>query len=319
MTKLRKALAGGALGGAIGGLALLNRRLERSGEGVAAPVGGEVRYYRWGGGDLAYAVAGEGEPLLLVHGIYAGASSFEFRKNFGELSRHFRVYALDLLGCGLSERPRRRYEPEDVAAQVEDFTREEIGGPAHLVASSLSAALALPAAVRSPRLFKKLVLICPTGYGSLDRSSGALGDAIQGLFLAPVLGDTLYHAIVSRPGIRYYLENLAYHDPKFVTDDLVDAYHRAGHGPGAKYLPAAFVSGKLNLGVADLWPRVPHRTLLCWGQEAGTPPVSELREFTRHNPRTAPRVFRDAALLPHDERAETFNEEVREFLSAGRS
>jgi hypothetical protein len=33
---------------------------------------------------------------LLVHGVYAGASSFEFRKNFGELSANFRVYALDL-------------------------------------------------------------------------------------------------------------------------------------------------------------------------------------------------------------------------------
>ena len=34
---------------------------------------------------------GEGEPLLLVHGVYAGASSFEFRKNFEELSKSFRV------------------------------------------------------------------------------------------------------------------------------------------------------------------------------------------------------------------------------------
>ena len=95
--------------GALGGLAVLNGRLEKSGGDLSNRLGGELRYYRWRGGDLAYAVAGEGEPLLLVHGIYAGASSFEFRKNFGELSRSFRVYALDLLGCGLSERPRRRY------------------------------------------------------------------------------------------------------------------------------------------------------------------------------------------------------------------
>src|SRR3712207_9314036 len=37
--------------------------------------------------------------------------------------------ALDLLGCGLSERPRRSYGPEDVAAQVADFAREKIGAP----------------------------------------------------------------------------------------------------------------------------------------------------------------------------------------------
>ena len=302
------------IGGIIGGVALYNRRLERVGGQLPNRLGGEVRYYRWRGGDLAYSVAGEGEPLLLVHGVYAGASSFEFRKNFRELSGSFRVYALDLLGCGMSESPSRRYEPEDVASQVEDFMREEVGDAAHLVASSLTAALVMPALVRSPRLFSKLALICPTGYGTLDRPSGRLGDAINGLFLAPVLGDTLYHAIVSRWGIRYYLGSMAYHDADLVTEELVEDYYRISHQPGARYFPAAFVSGKLNLGVADLWPRVPHRTLICWGLEARTAPVGEAQRFVQNNPRSEPRIFKDAALLPHDERAQTFNEELETFL-----
>jgi pimeloyl-ACP methyl ester carboxylesterase len=316
MPKRREALV---VAGALGALAVLNRRLEGGGGELSNRLGGELRYYRWRGGDLAYAVAGEGEPLLLVHGIYAGASSFEFRKNFGELSRSFRVYALDLLGCGLSERPRRRYGPGDVTSQVEDFAREEIGGPAHLVTSSLSGALAIPALVRSPRLFKKVVLVCPTGYGSLERPSGYLGDAIYGFFLAPLIGDALYHMIVSRRGIRYYLGNMAYHDPGFVTEDLVEGYYSVSHQRGARYFPAAFVSGKLNLGVVDYWPRVPHRTMICWGAKARTAPASEVEEFVRRNPRSEPRLFRDSALLPHDERAETFNGEVREFLSGAKA
>ena len=312
--RLRTALAAC---GVVGGLALYNRRLGGSGGDLANRLGGETRYYGWRGGDLAYSVAGEGEPLLMVHGVYAGASSFEFRKNFEELSESFRVYALDLLGCGRSGRPRRRYGPESVTSQVEDFAREEIGGQTHLLASSLSAALVVPAAVRSPRLFKKLVLVCPTGYGTLDRPSGRLGDAVYALFLAPIIGDTLYHALVSRPGIRYYLKNIAYHDRELVTEELVEQYYRASHGPGARYFPAAFVSGKLNSGVADLWPRVPHRTLICWGEEAMTPPASEARRFVGRNPRSEQRLFRDAALLPHDERAETFNTEVKAFLQKG--
>jgi pimeloyl-ACP methyl ester carboxylesterase len=315
VAKLSKALV---VAGAACGLAAVNARLERGGGALSSPLGGETRHFRWRGGDLAYAVAGEGDPLVLVHGIHAGASSFEFRKNFAELSRSFRVYALDLLGCGLSERPRRRYGPEDVAAQVEDFVREEIGARTHLVASSLSGALCVPALVRSPRLFNRVVLVCPTGYGSLNRRSGYLGDAIYGLFLVPVIGDSLYHLIVSRRGIRYYLGRIAYHDGRLVTDELVERYHRVAHQKGARYLPAAFVSGKLNLGLADYWPRVPHPTLVCWGQEARTPPFSEVEEFVRRNPRSEPRVFRNAALLPHDERAETFNGEAREFLKSAR-
>ena len=308
MVRLKAAVAAGA----VGGLWALNRRLER----VPPParLGGEARRFRWKDQTLSYSVAGEGGPLVLVHGVYAGASSLEFRANFEELSRSFRVYALDLLGCGLSQKPGRRYAPEDVTAQIEDFVREEIGAGAHLVASSLCAALVVPAAVRNPKLFDKLVLVCPTGYGTLDRPSGLLGDAVYGLLRTPVLGDGLYHALASRAGIRYYLEKLAYHDPRLVTEQVVEDYYRAGHGPGAKHFPAAFVAGNLNLGISDLWPRVPHKSLVCWGQEAETVPVSDQGNFTRNNPRAEPRLFRDAALLPHVERAETFNEEVRTFL-----
>jgi pimeloyl-ACP methyl ester carboxylesterase len=309
--KLGKALA---LAGAVGGLAALNRRLEESGGPPGEEIEGELHRYRWRGGELAYSVAGEGDPLLLVHGIHAGASSFEFRKNFAELSRSFRVYALDLLGCGRSERPRRNYAPGDVSSQVEDFAREEIGDRTHLVASSLSAALAMPVAVRSPRLFDRLVFICPTGYGSLGRPSGTLGDAVHALFRTPVLGDSLYHALVSRRGIRYYLEHMAYHDPSAVSRDLVESLYRIAHRRGAKHLPAAFVSGKLNQSAADYFPRISHRTMICWGREARTMPVSEVEQFVRRNPRSEPRIFKDAALLPHDERAEAFNEEVTKFL-----
>jgi pimeloyl-ACP methyl ester carboxylesterase len=302
--------------GSVGGLAALNRRLKKVGEPARLPDGEERRYY-WRGWRLAYRVAGEPQapPVLLVHGVYAGASSYEFRKNFLELAEDFRVYALDLLGCGLSERPRRRYEPEDVASQVEDFAREEIGGQTHLISSSLSAALVVPAAVRSPRLFKKLVLICPTGLGgTLDRPSGRLGDTVYNLFRAPILGDALYDAIVSRWGIRYYLGTIAYQDPKAITDELVEDYYRTSHQPGAKYFPAAFVSGKLNLGLEGLWSRVPHKSFVAWGQDARTSPVSQAQQFTRKNPRAELKVFRDAALLPHNERAETFNEEAKRFL-----
>lgn len=326
----RRTVLAGALGGAIAGLALLNRRLEAAGGPARLPGGGEERRFIWrgregsplGGGEISYRVAGdEGAPaVVLVHGIYAGASSYEFRKNFATLAEDFRVYALDLLGCGSSEKPARPYEPEDITAQVEDFVREVVGGGtgrrrrAHVVASSLSAALVVPALVRSPGLWGKAVLIVPTGFGSLDRPSERLGDAIYGAFRAPVLGDALYHAIVSRPGLRYYLGRMAYSDPKLVTDGLVEDYHGTAHGKGAKWLPAAFVAGRLNLGVGGVFARVPQKVLVAWGEGAETVPLEPAQRSIAANPRAELRVFRDAALLPHDERAETFNDEVRRFF-----
>ena len=144
-----------------------------------------------------------------------------------------------------------------------------------------------------------------------------MGNTIYGFFYAPVLGDALYSALVSRHGIRYYLGGMSYHDQEFVTQEIVEDYYQTSHQPGAKHFPAAFVSGKLNFGLSDLWPRVPHKTLIAWGQPARTTPVSQANRFVRLNPRAEMKIFRNAALLPHDERAETFNEEVERFFLKG--
>ncbi len=49
-----------------------------------------------------YLHAGSGPPLLLIHGFMA--YSFSWRFNMAALSQHFSVYALDLPGCGFSQR-----------------------------------------------------------------------------------------------------------------------------------------------------------------------------------------------------------------------
>ena len=49
-----------------------------------------------------------GPPVVFIHGVGAGSSSFMWRKNFDVLARDFSVYALDLLGFGFSEKPEYR-------------------------------------------------------------------------------------------------------------------------------------------------------------------------------------------------------------------
>ena len=92
---MRLRTLGLGVAGFVGGLAALNRRLEKVGE-PARLAGGEERRYYWRGWRLSDRVAGEAgaPPVLLVHGVYAGASSYEFRKNYLALAEDFRVYAL---------------------------------------------------------------------------------------------------------------------------------------------------------------------------------------------------------------------------------
>src|SRR5512146_3207812 len=95
--------------------------------GVGAPetaLSGETGYYPWTQGSLRYTVKGRGEPLALIHGIYPGASSFEYRKVFDRLAERYRVFALDLLGFGQSGRPAIDYTPALYVELIEDFLRQ---------------------------------------------------------------------------------------------------------------------------------------------------------------------------------------------------
>src|SRR3954453_2864200 len=105
--KFWKTVGAGAAG--MAALAAVNARVRRNAhEPEDGALGGEVRSFEWQHGNIFYKVAGEehdGAPLVFVNGIGAGASSFMWRKNFDELARDFRVYALDLLGFGFSDKP----------------------------------------------------------------------------------------------------------------------------------------------------------------------------------------------------------------------
>jgi pimeloyl-ACP methyl ester carboxylesterase len=55
-------------------------------------------------------------PLLLIHGF--GASVYHWRYNIPALSEKYHVYALDLLGFGLSDKPVQDYPAEVWKDQV---------------------------------------------------------------------------------------------------------------------------------------------------------------------------------------------------------
>src|ERR1700688_264495 len=97
--------AGLAIGGAIGAMALINKvTVSQAGE-LNTVLTGEERRYPWKYGDVFYQVKGtrESKPLVLIHSFAPGASSYEWRKNIDVLAEQFRVYAIDLLGFGLSD------------------------------------------------------------------------------------------------------------------------------------------------------------------------------------------------------------------------
>jgi len=69
-------------------------------------------------GKLKYIDKGQGQVLLLLHGV--PTSSWLYRKMIGELSKHFRIIAPDMLGFGASDSPKgyEIYEPKEHAKRL---------------------------------------------------------------------------------------------------------------------------------------------------------------------------------------------------------
>ncbi|MFF3752458.1 alpha/beta fold hydrolase [Streptomyces sp. NPDC002018] len=68
---------------------------------------------------IRYLDAGEGEPVVLVPGFSQSAA--EFGKQIDDLSRDYRVVAVDLRGHGLSEKPDHGYRVSRLAADLRDL------------------------------------------------------------------------------------------------------------------------------------------------------------------------------------------------------
>ncbi len=278
--------------------------LRRAGSGlppVYASLPVEGRRFPWRGQRVIFYERGEGAPVVLVHSIHAAASAWEFRGLFDRLASDHRVLAYDLLGFGASDRPARAYRAGDFVELLADFLRERAGAPAHVVAVSLSGAHALRVARRHPERLRSLTLINPTGRVTLSAAQRPAGRLVEALLRSPVLGEALFHGLVSRPSLRFYDGRIA-GDGQPPDGRRVDHHYRTAHQPNARFAPAAFVGGALSLDVSADLAALAVPTLALWTPRNGfQDTAAESRAFAGVNPHLASRTLPGRGALPHEE------------------
>jgi len=305
-----------AAAGALGAVAAANRALRTN---VPPPnaLGGVVRSWRWREHQLFAAEAGAGSLVLLIHGIYAGSSSYEFRHVFPLLAQRHRVVAIDLLGCGFSEKPDLDYNAEMFVEQIVTAIAEFGPHAAAIVGCSLGGAFTIRAAARIPEQVGRVMVVCPTGLaGALDGPRTGAGRAVTALVRSPLAGEALFNLLASRPSLGWFLRNQGYADPASVTADIVERYWQATHQPGARFVPAHFVGGALNCSIAEDLPRVTGPLLVAWGERAHrTSPLATAHEYVERAPNAQLRTFANSALLPHEEEAPLFAARLEQFLA----
>ena len=240
-----------------------------------------------------------------------------WRKNFDVMARDFRVYAVDLLGFGFSDKPSTAPYSADLYVElITDFIRDVAGYPANIVASSLGAAYTIRVADEHPELIKSMVLNAPTGADKLNTRPGMAGAAFYGLLQSPVLGTSFYNVMASERSIRDYSRKHLFYDHRRVTNRVVANFYATSHQQGAQHAIAAFLSGYLNTDTRAAFSRLTQRVMLVWGKQDQTTPVAQAVALLEANPRASLEVFDYCRMMPEQEHPEKFNDLVRDAFLA---
>src|SRR4028119_1807372 len=110
--------------------------------------------------------------LVFLHGFGGGSSAYEWSKVYPAFATEYRILAPDLIGWGRSEHPPRNYKVEDYITTLIEFLEKTCDSPTDVIASSLTGAIALRAAIARPGLVQSLILTLPSGLSDFGQDYG---------------------------------------------------------------------------------------------------------------------------------------------------
>jgi pimeloyl-ACP methyl ester carboxylesterase len=107
--------------------------------------------------DQYYEIHGQGQPLLLIHGL--GSSTRDWELQLPAFQEHFRVLTIDLRGHGRSGKPPGPYTMDIFAEDTANVLKSLHAVPADVVGISLGGMVAFQLVLDHPRLVNRLVIV----------------------------------------------------------------------------------------------------------------------------------------------------------------
>jgi pimeloyl-ACP methyl ester carboxylesterase len=246
---------------------------------------------------------GEGAPLIFVHGSQMNIYDWQFNMDF--FANHFKVYAIDMPGCGFTGKPDADYSPAFFTQFIFNLMEHYHLEKASFVASSWGGGQVLYFALQHPERIDRLVMSSPCGLSHRV----ALLDRVLAL---PVLGK-----IVALYGNRDLIKGelqAVFVDKSFVTAELVDSVYKPLFMQGGiratvrSYQKADFTFVQRNL------EKISAPVLLIWGSQDTVHLSWMPDEMNRRLPRCEVCLIRNVGHLPHEEASDIFNQRALEFL-----
>lgn len=220
-------------------------------------------------GAMVYYDAGQGQPLIFLHGIGGGASSWIWSKIAPAFTASYRVIVPDWVGWGLSEHPQRWLLPEDYVAELDALLRH-VDTPALVVAQSLAAGFVADLACIKAELFVRLVLMAPTGGKDFGRelSDSVTGQAFKSLARKEPFNQQFYQALFHRRSfVRSWLVRQGFYDEAAVSDEIVNGFLYSTRQPNAAYSALPFLTGDLLFDFAVKLRDLNIPAAMIWGAQ----------------------------------------------------
>lgn len=260
-----------------------------------------------GGRKTHYIEKGEGEPLILLHGFFY--DSYLWAENIDALAQHFKVYALDLWGCGYSAREPLDFGYVQYAEQVRLFMDALGIDCASFAGQSMGAGTAIKFCVQHRHRVDKLVMVSAAGLPNpLPVMAKFFNLAMIGEFFMGLNTDVFR---------KTALKDVFIHDKRLVTDRYFENVTQPQKieksiEAGFKIQRANFfgtLSDEIHV-LGDM--SVP--TLLVWGKEDKAIPVRLGQEMHRILKGSQLEILDNAGHVSNFEQAGTFNRLALAFL-----
>jgi pimeloyl-ACP methyl ester carboxylesterase len=274
--------------------------------------GMESRFIEIDGRQVHYTVSGSGEPIVLIHGW--SAWNGYWNKQVPDLSKKYRVYAVDLYGHGLSHRFADESERYTIATQsdmVIKFLEKLSIKNACLVGHSMGGHISVRVASKAGDRIRKLVLVSSAGLKEHEEKAPLVMRIAMALRF-----DIMLKYFAPRPAVwlmakffMYYRDNPV--NPQLVDDvSLLTLYDFERRSAFARVTRDALFNDSVN----DAAPGLKMPTFLIWGKEDIVIPVELGVIYNKLIPESKLHVIEKAGHMVFDEKPEEFNRVLIRFL-----
>ncbi|MDY2956529.1 MAG: hypothetical protein SOR59_02815 [Lachnospiraceae bacterium] len=262
-----------------------------------------------------YIKKGSGSPILLIHDISTFSSVYEWNKTMEKLSKKHTVYAVDLPGCGHSEKDPITYTIYLYQLIIGAFIKRVIRQKTDIVTSGLSSAIAIQLKYYEPALINKVILSAPVAPSAIDKLPDKSDEFIKNMMNFQIAGTSMYNIYTSRLGAYIKACSQISKGNRKLKRDTYRIYYENSHigGSNNKYLSSSLVNGFLFSKEKKLIPSIDNIYIINGYDEPDRREIVE--EFKKLNNTTHIITVNNSRYLPHLEKATTFSNVVLKIIN----